>query len=135
MTDGVDFGGLIPPDIAKEMAKLYKIKIYTIGVGSAKELEEVVETPYGTKRQKQTLEFNENLLQELAKETGGVYFNAKNKEALKTVYSNIDKLEKSTIRRITYERAEDKFLPWIIAAVALLLMEAFLRYTVFKKFP
>lgn len=24
MTDGVDYGGLIPPDIAKEMAKLYK---------------------------------------------------------------------------------------------------------------
>jgi Ca-activated chloride channel family protein len=135
LTDGVDYGGLIPPDIAKEMAKLYKIKIYSIGVGSAKELEEVVETPYGTKRQNRTLEFNENLLQELSKETGGVYFNAKNKEALKTVYASIDKLEKSKIQRTTYERAEEKFLPWVIAAIGLLLAELLLRYTIFRKFP
>ena len=40
LTDGVYYGGLIPPDIAKEMAKLYKMKIFAIGVGSAKELEE-----------------------------------------------------------------------------------------------
>ncbi|MEJ7678437.1 MAG: VWA domain-containing protein [Segetibacter sp.] len=135
MTDGVDYGGLIPPDIAKEMAKLYKIKIYAIGVGSAKELEEIVETPYGTTRQKRTMEFNENLLQELSGETGVVYFNAKNREALKTVYSSIDKLEKSKIKRINYERAEDKFLPWVIAAAVLLFIEAFLRNTVFRKFP
>lgn len=41
------------------------------------------------------MEFNGNLLQELSKETGGVYFNSKSKEALKTVYLSIDKLEKS----------------------------------------
>ena len=47
LTDGVDFGGLIPPDIAKEMAKFYKIKVYTVGIGSEKEVDEPIQTPYG----------------------------------------------------------------------------------------
>jgi Ca-activated chloride channel family protein len=135
LTDGVDFGGTIPPDIAMEMAKLYKIKIYSIGVGSAIELEEDVETDTGPRRQKQMLEFNEHLLQDLAKQTGGQYFNAKNKEALRTVYASIDQLEKSTIKKTNYERAHDKYLPWLIAAIFLLLIEILLKYTLFKKFP
>jgi Ca-activated chloride channel family protein len=135
LTDGVDYGGTIPPDIAKEMAKLYQIKIYTIGVGSGKELEEEVETPMGRQRQKLTLEFNENLLKELAKETGGQYFNAKSKEALQTVYSSIDKLEKSKIKRISYHRFEEKYFPFVIAALFMLMLEIILRFTVFKKFP
>jgi Ca-activated chloride channel family protein len=135
LTDGVDYGGVIPPDIAKEMAKLYKIKIYSIGVGSAKELEEEVETPLGRQRQKLTLEFNENLLKELAQETGGVYYNAKSKEALQEVYANINKLEKSKIKRTTFHRFEEKFLPFVIAAIALLLLDVILRFTVFRKFP
>jgi Ca-activated chloride channel family protein len=135
LTDGVDYGGVIPPDIAMEMAKLYNIKIYSIGVGSAKELEEEVDTPLGRTRQKLTLEFNENLLQELAKKTGGQYFNAKSKEALQTVYSSIDKLEKSKIKRTTFHRFEDKYLPFAIAAFILLLLDVVLRFTVFKKFP
>jgi len=67
----VDFGRLIPPDVAMEMAKLYRIKIYSIGVGSALELEEEVNTDIGLRKQKQQLEFNEHLLQDLGKQTGG----------------------------------------------------------------
>ena len=47
LTDGVDFGGTIPPDIALQMAKYYKVKVYTIGVGSEKEVDEVVDSPLG----------------------------------------------------------------------------------------
>jgi Ca-activated chloride channel family protein len=57
------------------------------------------------------LEFNENLLQELAKDTGGKYFHAENQELLKVTYAGIDQLEKSKIKKTNYERAEDKFLP------------------------
>ena len=82
LTDGVDFGGTIPPDIAKEMAKLYKIKVYTIGVGSEKEIDEQVETPFGKMNNKKKLEFNEDLLKDIAKETGGQYFHALDREGL-----------------------------------------------------
>jgi len=135
LTDGVDFGGLIPPDIAKEMAKFYKIKVYTIGVGSEKEIDEQVQTPYGSMTNRKKLEFNEGLLKNIAAETGGQYFHATDEEALKKIYASINQLEKSHIKITAYERFTEEFLPWLLAAIAFLLAEAVLRYTVFKKFP
>ncbi len=135
LTDGVDFGGLIPPDIAKEMAKFYKIKVYTIGVGSEKEIDEQVQTPYGSMTNHKKLEFNEGLLKNIAAETGGQYFHATDREALKKIYASINQLEKSHIKITAYERFTEEFLPWLLAAIVLLLAEAVLRYTVFKKFP
>ncbi|WP_018616261.1 vWA domain-containing protein [Segetibacter koreensis] len=135
LTDGVDFGGLIPPDIAKEMAKLYKIKVYTIGVGSEKEIDEQVQTPYGSVTNRKKLEFNEGLLKNIASETGGQYFHATDQEALKKIYASINKLEKTHIKVTSYERFTEEFLPWLLAAIGLLLLETVLRYTLFKKFP
>ena len=127
-------GRLTPPDVAMEMAKLNRIKIYSICVGSTLELKDEVNTDIGPRRQKQQLEFNEHLLQDLAKQTGGQYFNAKNKEALRTVYASINQLEKSKIKKMNYERAEDKNLSWVSAALALRLIEVVLRYVAFRKF-
>lgn len=135
LTDGVDFGGLIPPDIAKEMAKLYKIKVYTIGVGSEKEIDEQVQTPYGNMTNHKKLEFNEGLLKNIAAETGGQYYHATDEDALKKIYASINKLEKSRIKITTYEHSSEEFLPWLLAAIGLLFSEAILRYTFFKKFP
>lgn len=135
LTDGVDFGGQIPPDIAMEMAKLYKIKVYAIGVGSEKEIDEVVETPFGTEINKKRLEFNEGLLINLAQQTGGQYFHATDQEALKKIYTEINKLEKTKIKITTYDRYTEEFLPWLLVALALLFIEIILRLTVFRKFP
>lgn len=135
LTDGVDFGGMIPPDIAKEMAKLYKIKVYTIGVGSEKEVDEQVQTPYGNVTNRKKLEFNEGLLKDLAVETGGQYFHATDMNALKNIYASINKLEKTRIKVTTFDRFTEEFMPWLLIAVVLLFIEVLLRYTVFKKFP
>ena len=135
LTDGVDFGGTIPPDIAKEMAKLYKIKVYTIGVGSEKEIDEQVETPFGRMNNKKRLEFNEPLLKNIAEETGGQYFHATDKETLQKIYGSINQLEKSKIEITTYNRYTEEFLPLVLIALGLLFLELILRYTVFRKFP
>jgi len=135
LTDGVDFGGLIPPDIAKEMAKYYKIKVYTIGVGSEKEIEEQVQTPFGNMQNRKKLEFNEGLLKNIAAETGGQYFHAADQDALQKVYGSINKLEKTRIKITTYDRFSEEFLPWLLIALGLIVLETVLRYTVFKKFP
>lgn len=135
LTDGVDFGGQIPPDIAMEMAKLYKIKVYAIGVGSDKEVDEVLETPFGNQLNKKKLEYNEELLKILAKQTGGEYMQATDEAALKKIYASINQLEKSKIKVTTYDRYTEEFLPWLIIAIAALLLEFILKYTVFKKFP
>ncbi len=135
LTDGVDFGGLIPPDIAKEMAKLYGIKVYTVGVGTEKEIDEQVETPFGRTSNKKKLEFNEGLLKNIAAETGGQYFHATDKEALQKIYASINKLEKTRIKVTAYDRFSEEFFPILLAALALLVIETILRYTVFRKFP
>ncbi len=135
LTDGVDFGGTIPPDIAKEMAKLYGIKVYTIGVGSEKEVDEQVDTPFGRMNNKKRLEFNEGLLKNIAEETGGQYFHATDKETLLKIYASINLLEKSKIEITTYNRFTEEFLPWVLVALAFILIDMVLRLTVLKKFP
>ena len=135
LTDGVDFGGVIPPDIARDMAKLYGIRVYTIGIGSEREIDEVVNTPMGPVTQKKKLEFNEGLLQSLAKETHGQYFHATDKGALQKIYTSIDQLEKSTIKTTTYPRFTDQYFWPLLAGLIFLMLEMILRLTVFRKFP
>lgn len=135
LTDGVDYGGMIPPDIAKEMAKLYGIRVYTIGVGSNKEVDEMVETPSGRMSNRKKLEFNEVLLQDIARETGGQYFHATDNEVLKSIYSSISELEKTKIEVTTYDRFSEMFFPFVLAAILFLLIEMVLRYTMFRRFP
>jgi len=135
LTDGVDVGGSVPPDLAKAMAQKYNIRIYTIGIGSEKEINEVVESPLGQITEKRKLEFNEGLLKDLAASTSGQYFHATDNEALQKIYNSIDQLEKSRIKVTTYNRYTNEYLPWLAAGIALLLLEIIFRYTVFRKFP
>ncbi len=111
------------------------LEVYTIGVGSEKEIEEQVETPFGRMNNKKRLEFNEGLLKEIAEETGGQYFHATDKENLQKIYASINQLEKSKIQITTYNRYTEEFLPWVLAALAFLLLEILLKYTVLRKFP
>jgi Ca-activated chloride channel homolog len=135
LTDGVDFGGTISPDIAKDMAKLYGIKVYTIGIGSEKEIEVPVETMLGSVMQKKKLEYNEALLKNLATETGGQYFHATTKEALQGIYDSINKLEKSKVDITTYNKYTEKYYLPLMIGLSLIALELILRLTVFKKFP
>ncbi|MDR0792195.1 MAG: VWA domain-containing protein [Chitinophagaceae bacterium] len=135
LTDGVDIGGAISPDVARDMAKMYGIKVYTIGIGSEKEIEDVVNTPLGPVKQKRKLEFNEGLLQDIAQQTGGQYFHASDNNVLTEVYKSINQLEKSKIEITTYSRYTDRYLPVLLLALFFLLTATILRYTVFRRFP
>lgn len=135
LTDGVDFGGIIPPDIAKDMAKLYGVKVYTVGIGSEKEIEVPLETPFGVTTQKKKLEYNEALLKSLALETGGQYFHALTKDDLKGIYDSINKLERSRVEVKTYNRYTEKYHWPLLIGLALVISELVMRLTVFKKFP
>lgn len=135
LTDGVDVGGTVPPELAKKMAEKYKIKIYTIGVGSNREINEVVSSPMGSVTEQRKLDFNEGLLQDLAQSTGGQYFHATDNNALLEIYKSINLLEKTKVNTITYNRYTQKFLPWLLAGIGFLILEMILKYGVFRKFP
>ena len=135
LTDGVNNGGYIDPNTAKEIAKAFNVKVYTIGVGSEGYAPQPVNTPIGVVIQNEKVSIDEKLLTQIATETGGQYFRARDNESLNTIYSTIDKLEKSKIQIIRSTRYEERFYPLILAALALLILEIILRYTYFRKFP
>lgn len=135
LTDGENNGGLIDPRTAKEIAKTFSVKVYTIGVGTEGYAPQPVNTPLGVQMQTAKVTIDEKLLKEIAGETGGRYFRAKDNEELSKIYSDIDKLEKSKVEVSSIARYSEKFFPFVFAALALLFAELLLRFTVFRKFP
>ncbi|MBI3720712.1 MAG: VWA domain-containing protein [Sphingobacteriales bacterium] len=135
LTDGENNGGLIDPQTAKEIAKSLRIKVYTIGVGTDGYAPTPQPTPLGMTRVNEKVNIDEKLLAQIATETGGRYFRAKDNEGLTNIYGEIDRLEKSKIEVTTFTNYTERFVPFVIAALALLLLELLLKYTTFKKFP
>lgn len=135
LTDGVNNGGLIDPSTAKEIAKAFKIKVYTIGVGTDGYAPTPISTPMGIVMSNEKVAIDEKLLKNIADETGGKYFRATDNRSLNHIYNEIDQLEKSKVEVTSFHRFTEKFYPFIFIAMGLLLIELILRYTLFKKFP
>ena len=135
LTDGENNGGLIDPQTAKEIAKAFSIKVYTIGVGTDGYAPQPVNTPLGVVMQNGKVSIDEKLLKQIAVETGGKYFRAKDNAGLTGIYDEINSLERSKVEISTITRYSEKFFPFIMAALALIFLEVLLRFTVFKKFP
>ncbi|MFN4007446.1 MAG: vWA domain-containing protein [Chitinophagaceae bacterium] len=123
LTDGVDFGGQIPPDKARDMAKLFGIKVYTVGMGTL------------TQMNNSTGGFNENLLQDIAAATGGQYFHAANKTVLDKIYTSINQLEKSDVVITERQEYTPAFTSWLIAASILLLASFIGPLIIFRSYP
>jgi Ca-activated chloride channel family protein len=135
LTDGMNNGGLIDPSTALEIAKTFHVKVYTIGVGTDGYAPTPVNTPLGIVMQSQKVSIDEDLLKNIAKQTGGQYFRATDNQSLKKIYGQIDQMEKSKVQITTFHHYTEKFYPFVFAALALLLLEVIFKFTFFKKFP
>lgn len=136
LTDGVNNSGFIDPKIASELAVEYEIKTYTIGLGSNGTARAPVgilpngKFQYGLTK----VEIDEELLKNIAINTGGLYFRATNNKKLEEIYNEINKLEKTEIEEFKYYNYEEKFRPLILLALALLIIEWLMRNTLFRSF-
>jgi Ca-activated chloride channel family protein len=134
LTDGVNNSGFIEPETASEIAKEFKIKVYTIGVGSTG----MAESPYALDNngnimyKRMPVEIDEKLLKNIANNTGGKYFRATDNKSLKKIYDEIDQLEKTEIDEKTFYSYDEKYRPLILLALGLLLFEFVLKHTVFR---
>lgn len=136
LTDGENNGGLIDPKTAKEIAKSLSIKVYTIGIGSDGYATTPVQGPGGQViMQQEKVNIDENLLKEIASETGGKYFRAKGNQSLIDIYKEIDQLEKTKINITTTRQYTERFHPLVLLAIGFLFIELLLRLTVFRQFP
>lgn len=136
LTDGVNNAGFIDPKIASELAVEYDIKTYTIGLGSnGMALSPIGILPNGQFQYGNVpVEIDEELMQDIARITGGRYFRATDNEKLEEIYEEIDSLEKSEIEELKFYNYEERFRPFLLIAGLLLITELLLRFTIFRSF-
>jgi len=137
VSDGVNNVGEISPITAGELAKTYGIRVYCIGVGSkGKALQPVAIYAQGQYEYDYVdVEIDEKVMTDISDMSGGKYFRATNKESLKNIYSEIDKMEKTIISEKSFSNKAEHFLPFVLLAAILLFVQFIFRYTVFRSIP
>lgn len=88
LTDGANTAGELDPRKAAELAASEGLRIYTIGIGSARR-----GSPF-TLRMLPGAELDESTLVDIAEVTGGRYFRAHDTAELARIYAYLDELEK-----------------------------------------
>jgi len=135
LTDGVNNRGEIAPMTAAEIAKTFGVRVYTIGVGTMGMAPYPVQTVFGKQYQQMEVKIDEELLQNIADITDGQYFRATDKNKLKAIYEEIDKLEKTKIEVKEYTKRHEEYLLLVTIAGLLLLIEILLKNTFLKNLP
>ena len=134
LTDGVNNTGFVDPKTAAGLASSFGIKTYTIGLGSnGSAPAPVALRPDGSFVYQLTkVEIDEDLLKDIAKQTGGSYYRATDNKKLEAIYKEIDKLERTEVEEIRYTKYHEKFRVFVFLALTALLSEWLLRHTLFK---
>jgi Ca-activated chloride channel family protein len=136
LTDGVNNAGFIEPETASQIAKEYGIKVYTIGIGTNGN----AMFPYayapngGFLFRMMPVEIDVNLLQTIARNTGGKYFRASSNSKLESIYNEINKLETTEIQELKFYDYDEKYRLFVWIAGILVLIEFGLRNTVYRSF-
>lgn len=127
LTDGVNNCGEIEPRMAAEMARTFGIKVYTIGVGANGEAPYPVQTPWGVELRNLRVEIDEDLLKDIAKETGGKYFRATDNTTLGEIYGEINSMEKTLTTTDSISVYEELYMKFAIVALICLLGEMIIK--------
>lgn len=132
LTDGSNNRGEIAPATAAEIARTFGIRVYTIGVGSHGQVRIPVQTPMGTQYVTTDSEFDETTLKDIAQTTGGEYFRATNAATLRSIYQQIDELEKTKIRVQEYSKKNEGYALFVLGALLCVILEILIRNLVIK---
>lgn len=127
LSDGDNTAGNIDPITAAELASAYGIKIYTILVGR----EGLV--PYGKDffGRPNMIEntVDETTMRKIAEIGGGEFFRATDNQALASVFSKIDELEKAEIKETRYKDTADYYFVYLQWAACFFLLWLLLKST------
>jgi Ca-activated chloride channel family protein len=127
LTDGENNRGSIDPRTAGKAAAAFGIKIYTIGVGT----EGMAPVPvgrglFGLRYENRPVRIDEPLLTDIARESGGRYFRARDAAALQRIYEQIDQLEREPVQTRAYVRFTELFRWPLTVAIITLALELLL---------
>lgn len=126
LTDGDSNAGTIDPVMAAKAAATYGIRVYTIGAASS---------PGQTMYSSQEDEINEGLLLEIAQTTGGQFYRAQNVQQLNEIYNTINELEKTKFTPQITVHMQDKYAPFVWAALLILLGAIILEKLLLIRIP
>jgi Ca-activated chloride channel family protein len=135
LTDGENNRGSMDPHSAAEIAKNYHIRVYTIGVGTRGKAPYPVQGMMGQQVVQVDVNIDEDLLKDVAETTGGKYFRATNNRKLKSIYEEINELEKSKIDITKIENRSEAFYIFVLIALVLVISEFILKYLYIKTNP
>jgi Ca-activated chloride channel family protein len=128
LTDGENNCGKHLPLQAAAMAKEWDIRIYTISLGEKpKSASDPNKLPAITQ--------TEALLSQMASDTGGIFRQAYDFESLRSVYAEIDQLEKSEVRERQIMDYEEAYSPFCIFALLSLLAGGAVQAVVLEREP
>jgi Ca-activated chloride channel family protein len=134
LTDGVNNSGEVSPQMAVEIAKTYGIRVYTIGVGREGMAPYPVMTPWGVEVRNLEVEIDEDLLKQIADETGGRYFRANDNTKLAEIYDEINQMEKARTTVDSFPIYKELFGKYALLALLLILAELVLNWFVIRRF-
>jgi len=103
LTDGVNNAGQVSPLQAGELAFREGIRIYTIGIGAESSARSSI---FSSRAINPSADLDEESLTQIAENTGGQYFRARNLEELEQIYEILDELE-------PVEQEDETFRPTI----------------------
>jgi Ca-activated chloride channel homolog len=135
LTDGRNNSGSLSPLQAAEIGKTYGIKIYTIGVGTRGKAPFLVDSIFGKQYIYQDVDIDEKTLQEIADKTEAKYFRATDRESLKNIYKQIDRLEKSEVKVLDRSEYNELFHYFLFPGFLLVLLEVILTHTRLRRIP
>ncbi|HZS59666.1 MAG TPA: VWA domain-containing protein [Gemmatimonadaceae bacterium] len=123
LTDGDNNRGSIDPRTAAQAAAAFKIKVYTIGIGT----DGMAPVPvgrglFGLRYENRPVHIDYDLLNDIAKMTNGRFFRARDADALGRIYQQIDQLERVPVRTQSFVHYRELFRwPLTFGLLALLL--------------
>lgn len=136
LTDGDNNAGKVMPLTAAEAAKALGIRIYTIGAGTEGEAPFPVTNAFGRTVYRNVLvKMDEKTLQDIANITNARCFRATDTQSLKTIFAEIDKLEKSKVEVEKTAHYRDLFQWFLIPGLACLALEMLLSQTLWRRLP
>ena len=128
LTDGVNNKGEIDPLTAAAAAETLGIRVYTVGMGRPGGM-------FGTRRGARRFDLDEETLKEIAERTNGEYYLATDTEALRGIYDEINRLEKSEVEVSVFTQYEE-LAGWLLMPGSLLLLLGLLAHgTILRSAP
>ncbi len=127
VTDGSNNAGQLDPQTAAELASAEGITVHTVlvGRGGKVPIPVVMRDPRTGREHSQIqnveVEINPELLAEISRSTGGTSFRARDPEALEDVFAEIDRMERTVFTSTRLVRYRERFEPWAIFALVLLV--------------